>query len=100
MVEAGTASVAAVAATNITKGMARDLLNACLPVPDPILQICKERLVAIGMRASLHPTPYSLHYMLHLTACIVYLNGFIMSLCLTTHTIVLPTPVLKPLTDI
>ena len=52
MVEAGTASTAAVAATNITKGMARDLLNACLPVPDPILQMCKERLVAIGMRAS------------------------------------------------
>ena len=55
MVEAGTASAAAIAATSITKGLARDLLTSSLPVPDAVLQSCTERLVQIGMRASPPP---------------------------------------------
>ena len=51
MVEGGTATPAAVAATAITKGVARDLLASSLPVPDAVLQSCTERLVAIGLRA-------------------------------------------------
>lgn len=53
MVEAGTANASAVAATSITKGVARDLLTASLPVPDAVLQSCTERMVTIGMRALL-----------------------------------------------
>ena len=51
MVEAGTAPPAVVAATQMNKNIARDLLSRSLPVPDEVLRIHVDRLIHVGTRA-------------------------------------------------
>lgn len=51
LVEGGTAGPAAVAATQMNKAVARDLLNRSLPVPDEVLRVHVDRLIHVGQRA-------------------------------------------------